>query len=156
MDLIFVWLLIVGFVAANETSAQSRQDEIRNLGPQIRLTNISAGNVGWGVHGNPVLYTVIRGRPLQFNVVDVKTGDVLKNFTIEGLYDSTNGAVAVAPDGTVLYRHQREWAYVPVYAGGRGFEEPGTAHSESVCCISSCGRSKRDDLREYLSRRQFF
>lgn len=70
-----------------------------NLGPQVRRATLMRSDVGQDPHGNPVLYTVLMGRPALLTLIDVATTRVLATH----LLADTSGAwgVRVSSDNTV-------------------------------------------------------
>src|SRR5690625_110533 len=85
--------------AAAATSPASGEEPVTDLGVAMQAPNVRLSDVGTLADGTPVAYLFSDGEPVSFNVVDLRTGELLDSHEIPPY--AVASAIDVADDGTV-------------------------------------------------------
>lgn len=107
-----LFLSILTFVATALTAARFPAEVARDLGIPITSTTLQGSTTTREPDGTPVFGTVIRGEPARLYIVNAITGELLRNFPLDGAKGSWNattasdGSVYVGTDANgALYRY---------------------------------------------------
>lgn len=92
-------LLLAPATAAAATSPASGEEPVTDLGVAMQAPNVRLSDVGTLADGTPVAYLFSDGEPVSFNVVDLRTGELLDSHEIPPY--AVASAIDVADDGTV-------------------------------------------------------